>query len=292
MMNQKKGDLLLLLAAAIGGTGFVSIKYLLDHGFTPFQVIIGRFLIAVLFLCLIYWKQIRKITLDEWKAGFVAGGLLFLLFALMTVGLKYTTPSVNAFLTNTPAVMVPFLCWIFFRKKPTKYYLIAGLITIIGVGLLSVTDDFSFDYGAMLSLASAFAFALQMTLMGEYTQKYNTVSIALAENISMLLFAVVAVLVEGHAMPSITTIAIGNLILLGVFCTGLYFLFMSVGQKYTTASKTAIIISSESVFAAIFAAMLGERLTLRGYIGCVLIFMAIIVAENPFHRKKQALATD
>ena len=119
-MNSKKGGWLLLLAAAIGGIGFVSMKYLLDGGFTSVQIIAGRFLVAVVCMNLFYWKECKKISHGEWKAGGILGGLLFLLFILMTIGLKYTTPSINAFLTNTPAVDRTLFSWFLLHKRPDK----------------------------------------------------------------------------------------------------------------------------------------------------------------------------
>ena len=84
---KNKGDWLLLLAAFIGGGGFISLKYLLDWGYDPFQVIFGRFLMASLCMCVVYHKRLRKITKQEWKVGGILGALLAAMF------LKYRQPS-------------------------------------------------------------------------------------------------------------------------------------------------------------------------------------------------------
>lgn len=269
----------MLLAAAIGGIGFVSMKYLLDGGFTSVQIIAGRFLVAVVCMNLFYWKECKKISHGEWKAGGILGGLLFLLFILMTIGLKYTTPSINAFLTNTPAVMVPFISWFLLHKRPDKFSFLGAGLTFFGVALLSVAEDLSIHMGAILSLGAAFAFALQMAVMGEYVQKYNPIRLALVENMTVFLLAGL-VAMFGEPFPMISKGAVVNFLILGVFCTAIYFALQSVGQQDTTASKTAIIITSESVFAALVAAVVyGERLTARGYFGCMIIFLSIILAE-------------
>ncbi|WP_405724709.1 EamA family transporter, partial [Anaerotignum sp.] len=91
---KNKGDWMLLLAAFIGGGGFISLKYLLDWGYDPFQVIFGRFLMASACMCLVYRNRLQKITKKEWKVGSILGALLAAMFLLMTVGLQYTTPSV------------------------------------------------------------------------------------------------------------------------------------------------------------------------------------------------------
>ena len=162
---KNKGDWLLLLAAFIGGGGFISLKYLLDWGYDPFQVIFGRFLMASACMCVVYHKRLKKISKKEWKVGGILGALLAAMFLLMTVGLQHTTPSVNAFLVNIPAVIVPFICWGVFRQKPTQNHFIAALMTLIGVCCLSLTADFRIDFGAALSLLAAVAFSLQMAFL-------------------------------------------------------------------------------------------------------------------------------
>ncbi|MBO5330727.1 MAG: DMT family transporter [Anaerotignum sp.] len=278
---KNKGDWLLLLAAFIGGGGFISLKYLLDWGYGPFVVIFGRFLMASLCMCVVYHKRLRKITKQEWKVGGILGVLLAALFLLMTVGLQYTTPSVNAFLVNTPATIVPFICWVVFKQKPTKNHFLAAFLALIGVCCLSLNSDFRIDFGAGLSLLAAVAFALQMALLGNITDGCDSVHIAITENIATLAVMTVIVTFTGWDMPTMTLPALGNFFFLGAFCTAAYFALQSIGQQMTSPNKAAIIITSESVFGAIFSALLyGERMTMRGYLGCIIIFVAMIVAEQ------------
>ena len=279
---KNKGDWLLLLAAFIGGGGFISLKYLLDWGYDPYQVIFGRFLMASAVMCIVYHKRLKKITKKEWKVGIILGALLAAMFLLMTVGLLYTTPSVNAFLVNIPAVIVPFICWGVFKQKPTKNHFIAALMTLIGVCCLSLTSDFRVDLGAALSLLAAVAFSMQMAFLGNLTDGCDSVHIAIVENISTLVVMAVIVTFTGWDMPALTLPSLGNFAFLGGFCTASYFVLQSIGQQITSPNKAAIIITSESIFAAIFSALLyGERMMLRGYAGCIIIFAAMMLAETP-----------
>ena len=279
---KNKGDWLLLLAAFIGGGGFISLKYLLDWGYDPFQVIFGRFLMASVCMCLVYRNRLRKITKKEWKVGSILGALLAAMFLLMTVGLQYTTPSVNAFLVNIPAVIVPFICWGVFHQKPTKNHFLAAGMTLIGVCCLSLTSDFRMDFGAALSLLAAVAFSLQMAFLGNLTEGCDSVHIAVVENIATLAVMAVIVTFTGWDMPAMTLPSFGNFFFLGAFCTAAYFALQSVGQQITSPNKAAIIITSESIFAAVFsAALYGERMALRGYLGCIIIFAAMMLAETP-----------
>ena len=279
---KNKGDWMLLLAAFIGGGGFISVKYLLDWGYDPYQVIFGRFLMASLCMGIVYHKRLRKITKKEWKVGSILGALLAAMFVLMTVGLLYTTPSINAFLVNIQAVLVPFICWGVFRQKPTRNHFIAALMTLIGVCCLSLTADFRIDFGAALTLLAALAFSMQMAFLGNLTDGCDSVHIAITENISMLVMMVVVLNFTGWDMPAMTMPSFGNFFFLGAFCTAGYFVLQSAGQQITSPNKAAIIITSESIFAAIFSAILyGERMNLRGYIGCIVIFAAMMLAEAP-----------
>lgn len=283
---KNKGDWLLLLAAFIGGGGFISLKYLLDWGYDPFQVIFGRFLMASVCMCIVYHKRLRKITGREWKVGSILGVLLAAMFLLMTVGLQYTTPSVNAFLVNIPAVIVPFICWGVFGQNPTKHCFAAAAMTLVGVSCLSLTADFRIDFGAALSLLAAIAFSLQMAFLGNLTEGCDSVHIALVENIATLAVMTVIVTFTGWDMPPLTFPAFGNFFFVGAFCTAVYFCLQSVGQESTSPNKAAIIITSEAIFAAVFSAILyGERMTLRGYLGCIIIFAAMTFAEQPDREK-------
>jgi len=279
---RNKGDWMLLIAAIIGGGGFIGAKYLLDWGYTAYQVMLGRFLVATLCLSLVYYKKYRQITKNEWKMGSVLGALLAATFLLLTVGLQHTTPSVNAFLCNTQAAIVPLICWLAFKQKPRASCFIAAFLTLVGVALLSVTEDFRIDFGAVLSFGASVAFSIQMALMGKAVEDCDSVNIALVEHLTVAAISCFIVPFTGIHMPPLDGFAIGSFLFLGIFCTALYFVLQCIGQKYTSANKTAIIITSESIFAAIISVLFyGERMGWRGIFGCGIIFGAMILAEKP-----------
>lgn len=278
---------MLLLAAMIGGGGFISVKYLLDWGFTPFHTMFVRFLIAAAALGIIYHKEVRKITKKERKMGALLGVFLAIGFTLVTVGLQFTTPSVNAFLSTTQAVIVPFICWIAFKQRPTKEVFFAAGLTFVGVALLSLNEGFRVDIGAVLSLLSAFGFSLQMAFLSRAVSDCDSVRVTLVQNATTAVIAGVLLLVMHTPMPQMTVPAALSFGYLSLLSTALYFVLQSTGQKHTSANKTALIITTEAVFGAIFSAMIyGERMHFRGYIGCAIIFCAILLAERPINHPK------
>jgi drug/metabolite transporter (DMT)-like permease len=279
---RNKGDWMLLIAAMLGGGGFIGVKYLLDWGYSPYQVMLGRFLVASVCLSLFYHKKFFQITKKEWKMGGILGVLLTATFVLLTVGLQYTTPSINAFLCNTQAVIVPIICWVVFRQKPLTSCFIAAFLTLFGVALLSITEDFRIDLGAILSSGASIAFSLQMVFMGKAVRECDSVNIALVEHLTVTVISFFIVGATRIHMPPLNGLAMGSFLYVGIFCTAVYFVLQCVGQKYTSANKTAIIITSESIFAAILSALFyGERMGWRGLVGCAMIFASMLLAEKP-----------
>ena len=111
--------------------------------------------------------------------------------------------------------------------------------------------------------------------------------IAIVENLSTLAVMTVILMFTGWDMPPLTVPAFGNFFYAGAFCTALYFVLQSIGQQSTAPNKAAIIITTESIFAAVFSAILyGERMHFRGYLGCAVIFAAMALAEKPVQERK------
>lgn len=273
---------MLLIAAIVGGGGFIGVKYLLDWGYSPYQVMLGRFLVASVCLSLFYHKKYFQITKKEWKTGGILGVLLTATFVLLTVGLQYTTPSINAFSCNTQAAIVPFICWAVYRQRPLPSCFQAAFLTLFGVALLSVTEDFRIDFGAILSFGAAAVFSIQMVFMGKAVRECDSVNIALVEHLTVTAISFFIVGVTRIHMPPLNGLVTGSFLYVGIFCTAVYFVLQCVGQKYTSANKTAIIITSESIFAAILSALFyGERMGWRGLVGCAMIFASMLLAEKP-----------
>ena len=149
--------------------------------------------------------------------------------------------------------------------------------------LLSFSDGgFSFGFrGRAVTLGGGGVFAANLT------KGCDSVHIAIVENLSTLAVMTVILMFTGWDMPPLTLPAFGNFFYAGAFCTALYFVLQSIGQQSTAPNKAAIIITTESIFAAVFSAILyGERMHFRGYLGCAVIFAAMALAEKPVQERK------
>lgn len=221
----------------------------------------------------------------DYKAGMERWGNFgyFFIFAVCAAygWIAIYHPSINAFLTSLSAVIVPFLLWGIFHIRPDKTCFLAIALTVIGVALLSGTSHMEGNIGMILSLGASVAFAFQMVWMDRFLQKDNALHLALVEHMVVLLCAFMVTLLQNVPLPPITLSALYYFFILGAFCTATYFVLQSLGQKITKPFNAALILTSESVFASITAAILyGERLSFREYIGCATIFFAVLLAEK------------
>ncbi|MBB6632282.1 DMT family transporter [Clostridium algidicarnis] len=289
-MKNKKADLSLALVAIIWGTGFVASKVALDANLAPFQIMTYRFFISSVAMVILFWKEFKKIKLPVLKSGSLIGFFLFIAFAFQTIGLQYTTPSKNAFITATNVVIVPFLYWIIAKKSPDKYSLFGALLTVIGISFLTLDGSFTINFGDFLTLICAFGFAMHITAISYYAEKYNPIQLTTIQMIVAFLFSLVSQLMTKNSTP-ITKNGGLAILYLGIISTTIAFLIQNIAQKYTSATKTAIILSTEAVFGTLASViLLGEKLSLKMLMGCGIIFLAIIITETKLSFLKRGIS--
>lgn len=273
-------DLSLLLVAIIWGSGFVVTKNALNH-ITPFYLLAYRFGISFVLMGLVFFKRLKKSTIEDWKAGLLIGIFLFGGFATQTVGLNYTTAGKQAFITATNVVMVPFIYWAISKKKPDIYDVVAVFLCFTGIGILSFESNLRIGYGEFLTFICAIFFALHIASIGYFSKKHDPVLLSIIQIFVAGIFSVIsAILFEPKGM------AIGSETLFGVFYLGLFstliaFLVQNVAQKYTSSTHAAIILSMEAVFGGLLSLIfLKEKFTIRFLIGCLSILVSIITTET------------
>ena len=266
MFSKYKGEIGLGLTALIWGSGFIGVSISLSGGLTPLQIMTIRFFIGAVLLGIIFFKEIKNnITKEAVKAGSMIGVFLFIAFAFQTIGMSYTTASKNAFLTAINVVIVPFIGFVLYKRPLDKYGIISSIIAILGIGILSLEADFSINFGDFLTIICAFGFAFHIFFTGEFVKKHNPIVQILFNEIKI------------EAQMS----SIMGVLYLGVFSTTVAFLLQTVCQKDVSETKSAIILSLESVFGTILSVIiLHEVLTIRMVIGCLVIFCAIIISET------------
>jgi drug/metabolite transporter (DMT)-like permease len=222
-----------------------------------------------------------------WK-GVILGTILYIAFALQTVGLQYTTPSKNAFLTAVNVVIVPIIAYLIYKRRIDRYEMLGSVIAIVGIGLLSLQGSMTINIGDALSLACAVGFAFDIFYTNLFVQKEDAISLTIVQFITATLISVVAVFIQGDIPTTLEKEAVYSIVYLAIFSTTIAYLFQNMAHQYTTATKAAIILSTESFFGMLLSVLfLHEVLTARMAMGAVLIMIAILIAElkPAYHRK-------
>lgn len=282
------GQALLLLATVFWGTSFFILKETISKVNELFVLAI-RFLIAGIILGLIFYKKIKSANKRTLIHGLTLGLILFSAYVVQTYGLKYTTPSRNAFLTSSYCVLVPFMFWAFYKTPPKAYNVIAALLCIVGIGLVALSNDktasSSYLLGDGLTLICAIFYALQIIFISKYQSNGEDASVLLVvQLLTVGVFCAVSSLIfelpNGTAGYSLNLEQILKILYLTIMCTLVAQMAQIFGQKYTTPNQASLILSLEAVFGTLFSVILGdERLSLGLGFGFAIIFIAMLINE-------------
>ncbi|WP_026907252.1 DMT family transporter [Paucisalibacillus globulus] len=287
-MKQYIGDGMLLITAIVWGSGFVVTAIALEY-LSAYQVMAGRFVLATIILILLFRKRFKTFSKSIIWKGAILGTILYIGFALQTVGLEYTTPSKNAFLTAVNVVIVPIIAYLIYKRKIDRYEIFGSVIAIVGIGFLSLQGSLTINIGDALSLACAVAFAFDIFYTNHFVKKEDAISLTIMQFITASSIGIIAVLIQGDIPTTFEKEAVYSIVYLAVFSTTIAYVCQNVAFRYTTATKGAIILSLESFFGMVLSVLfLHEILTGRMITGAILILMAIFIAElkPSFHRKR------
>ncbi len=275
----------LVFTTLIWGFAFVIVKNSLDY-VPPIYMLAFRFTIAALVLPFIFIKKIKKINWNYVLNGSLLGLFLFAAYAFQTIGCQYTTAGKNAFITTIYVILVPFLHWVFTKKKPDIYAVIAALLGITGIGLLSLQGDLSINKGDILTIICGLCYAIHIVFIARFTEHQDPVILTIIQLAAAAVFSWIFAPFYDGAFPLAAlqnSSVVYSMLYLGLMSTMAAFLFQTVCQKYVPPSTAALLLSLEAVFGVFFAwLLLKEYLTPRMAVGCVLIFTAVVLAETHF----------
>ena len=272
----------LVLVAFVWGATFVLVKRALDDVSTLLFLAI-RFSLAAVCLALMLGAKAR--AAEDWKrdlrGGVLAGVCLFTGYVLQTLGLEYTTPSKAGFITGMYIPLVPVIGAMLYRKMP-RWIEAVGIVAA-GVGMTLMTlpgSEARINRGDMLVAGCAVAYAMHILVLGHFTPRGNVSFLAVTQ---IATAAVLSLGVCGWAEPvrwrstPAVWIAVG---VTSVLATALAFALQTWAQRYTSATRTALIFALEPVFAWLTSfALLGELLTRRATLGAGLILAGIVAVE-------------
>jgi drug/metabolite transporter (DMT)-like permease len=284
-MTRLRADLLLLLCSMIWGTAFVAQKA--GNGAAgPLAFVGGRFMLSALMLAPLAWWEWRRtagaIRWRDWRLAGVTGLCLFSGSALQQIGVGTTSVTNAGFITALYIAFVPFAAWIVFKRPVTRLVLAACAISLTGAWLLAGHGQAAhLALGDLLVLGSAILYALHIIAVSLFLKASpRPFFLCLVQNtVSAVAGWTLAGAFEPVRLAGLEA-ALPTIAYTGILSGGVAYTLQIVGQRHTPATEAALIMSMESVFAALAAAIiLGERLSLLGGLGCAMILAGVIMVE-------------
>ncbi len=291
-MSKIKSNLLLALAAFIWGIAFVAQSVSMDHiGPWTFTCIRNFIAAATLYILM---PILNKLTKSEektvnkkqmWIGGICCGIALAVASMFQQTGIIYTTVGKAGFLTALYTVIVPVLSLFLGKKSKWNVYVSVG-ISIVGMYFLCMNEDFSIAYGDVLVLICALMFAFHIMIVDHFVKEIDGIKLSCIQFLTAGLFCLLPMVVlEKPNLNNIFEAAV-PILYAGILSSGAGYTLQIVGQKGADPSIAGMILSLESVFAALAGTLLlHEVLSLRELFGCILVFGAIIFSQIQFQKK-------
>ena len=286
-----KNACVLLLTAFIWGTAFVAQSVGMDY-LEPFTFNGVRCLIGAIALLPCIWffnrgkEKENKVNDENAKRDLIKGGiacgiLLFAASSLQQIGLVYTAAGKAGFITAFYIVLVP-VFGIFLHKKIGWKVWTAVAIALAGLYFLCITETFTIGVGDIYVLLCALIFSVHILVVDHYAPKVDGVKLSCIQFLVACIVSIPFMLIlESPKMGNMMT-SWFPLIYAGVFSCGIAYTLQILGQKNVNPAVASLILSLESCFSVLSGwVILGERLSARETIGCIMMFAAIILAQIP-----------
>ena len=281
--KSKIAIVLLVLTTVLWGTSFILTQII--TGDVPIFLYMGlRFGIAFLGFTPLFF-HLKNLNKRAILMSFVTGMIYFFGFAiqtygLQTYGLQTTTAGKAGFVTGLSAIIVPFMIWFGLKKPLSKRIWGAVILSIVGMAFLLLEGKSGIMIGDLIVLISAFFWALYIVYNDKYVPLVDIYSYSIIQIgvISCMSFISSLILMESYASLSFSPSFWGVMVYMGIGVMTLTILFQNWSQQYQGPTQTAIIFTLEPVFAALFGFIIGnEILSLFGWVGCGIIFIAILI---------------
>lgn len=292
MSKKLRADVILLVITVVWGASFPLMKMVLAY-IPAYAYLSMRFLFASVILVVLFHKNLRKINKHVLLYGSIIGAFMFGGMAFQVIGLYTTSASNSGFITGLNVVMVPIIAAIILKKKPDRASFTGVTIAFAGLFFLSGGLNFNFNYGDFLTFLSAICWAFQIIFIDKFTQTEDAPLLAIIQ------IGFIGVVSTGFWLTAdmgkpveINTTVVFILLFTAVLGTAMAFGGQTIAQKDTTPTHTALILTAEPVFAAIFAMIIPnaqgitEMLSVTKVVGSLLILSGMLVSELKLGQKK------
>jgi drug/metabolite transporter (DMT)-like permease len=276
----------LLAMTACWGSTFFLIKDLLERVPT-LDFLAVRFAIASVVLLLAAPRAVGRLSPETRKRAIALGLLYGVAQILQTAGLAHTAASVSGFITGMYVVATPLFAALLLRTRITALTWAAVALAAVGLGVLTL-DGFAVGYGEAITLVAALLYALHIVGLGAWSTPSEALGMSILQIVVIAAVCLVATAPDGVVLPA----TVGDwlsVVYMAVFAGALAMLGQTWAQAHLPATRTAIIMSMEPVFAAFFAVLVGnESPTLRMVVGGLVVLSAMLIVELAPRRKLEA----
>ena len=270
----------LLAVAAAWGLSFVVMKDPIEKQSVN-SFLFTRFALATIVMVIIKPQVFKLINREMLRKGFIAGIFLGTGYIFQTLGLAIAGAAITGFVTGLYVVATPLIAWIVLRHKISRYTWGCVVLATVGLALLSL-HGWSVGYGEFLVLISAICFGAHIVTLAHWSNGLDTYAMTVVQLATLALLTGVISIGQGYEAPANST---GWLVIVytAIACTAVAFIVQTWSQAHMPATKVAVILTMEVVFAAFFALVFGgESLTIQALFGGILVVIAMfaIVMEN------------
>ena len=263
----------LLTVSAAWGLSFVIMKSAIERQSVN-NFLFTRFVLAVLVMILIRPQVIKHFNKDLLLRGFGAGFLLGGGYIFQTVGLANTGAAITGFVTGLYVVLTPLFAGLLFKERVSKNTWFYVFMATVGLALLSL-KGWSIGFGELMVFFSAIAFAAHITALSKWSAGRDVYAMTITQLTMCAAMTGVASIFEGYSAPPDSGVW-AVVVFTAVFATAIAFIVQTWSQAHMSATKVAVILTMEVVFAAFFAIIFaGERLTLQAALGGILVVTAM-----------------
>ena len=265
----------LLAVSASWGMAFVAMKDPIEkQGVNSF--LFTRFLVAVLAMLAIQPSVLQRITPEILRKGFIAGLFLGAGYVLQTLGLAIAGAAITGFITGLYVVATPLIASLILKAKITRFTWGCVALATAGLALLSLRG-WSLGFGEFLVFLCAIAFAAHIVTLGQWSNGLDVYALTIVQLATCTLMTGTFSFAQGYDLPVNLS---GWLVVFytAIFSTALAFVVQTWSQAHMSATKVAVILTMEVVFAAIFAlAFGGESLTIKALFGGLMVLTAMFM---------------
>lgn len=269
----------LLAVAAMWGISFVWMKDILDQQ-DVYSFLVSRFFVAAFIMLAARPMLLKRLNQELLSKGSIIGIALGLGYIFQTLGLDRTTPAITGFITGLYVVLTPLIAGLLLRERLNFQAWIYIALATFGLAVLSVRG-WSVGSGEFLVLVSAFLFAAHILLLSRWSKNFDAYALTFVQLTTCAVVSAIPASINGFTAPPDAQVWF-VVLFTAVFATFFAFVIQTWAQARISATKVAVILTMEVVFAALFSVALGaEPLTLRIVIGGSMVLIAMLMIVQP-----------